>query len=309
MQRRLRRIPRHRDHGPSRYTRINEAYELLDQGQTSRAIVLLQDVLREDPGNREARVMIASAYMGRAGIDVLSMHDAFRDVLFSKSLSDVFLKGGGKKDEPSPGDSVQVDPLTGAPRIDSKSGVKVSKVERMLEQVDEFLNNLRRVLVILDRFPKVVERRWPLMDEALSHLDRTGDNREMEREVRLYRMFVRLIYLKEVLVTRIVRDTSFGTRRWACTVELEDFHEGLTWVSATVALLSEDFRHVYPREAPPFERFEAMLKLFAEELGSLRESAVAGTETATASAQWELRDAFRCGAAGVDGKKPGADPS
>lgn len=274
-----------------RYTAVNEAYELLDKGQTSRAIALLEDIVREEPSNTEARVMLASAYMGRAGIDVLSMHDAFKDVLFSRSLSDVFFKGGSRtKSAATPG-STQSDPLTGAPPlVGSHSVVEPTPAEKMFERVDEFLNNVRRLLVILNRFPRVNAQKWPLLDHALYNLDQTP----LQREIRLYRMFIRMIYLKEVLVTRVLRDASFGTRQWACSLELEQLHESLTWISTSIAAISEDFIELYPGDGSPFTRVEALFTVFSEELGELEAATPPGGETISMMGQRRIRESFKC---------------
>jgi hypothetical protein len=284
-----------------RYTAVNEAYGLLDKGQTSRAIALLEDILRDEPYNAEARVMLASAYMGRAGIDVLSMHDAFKDVLFSRSLSDVFFSGGKKApDLDGTGKPVAPrDPLTGAPGVDGRDSVTVTPAERLFEKIDEFLNNIRRVLVILDRFPRVPPAKWPLLEQALLNLSKTP----LQREVRLYRMFIRLIYLKEVLVTRVIRDSTFATRKWACNLELDQLHDSLTWISTSLAEISEDFIEVYPRDGSPFTRVEALFKVFRDELGELEASAPAGGETATMIGERRIREAFHCAAGGEGGEK------
>lgn len=274
-----------------RYTAVNEAYELLDKGQTSRALALLETIVQEEPANTEARVMLASAYMGKAGIDVLSMHDAFKDVLFSRSLSDVFFKGGKSQDAaPTPG-STTSDPLTGAPPVaDSEAENAPTPAEALFERVDEFLNNVRRVLVVLDRFPRVQPTQWPMVDQALYNLNQTP----LHREIRLYRMFIRMIYLKEVLVTRILRDPNFATRKWACTLELAQLHESLSWVSIALAEISEDFIKLYPKDGSPFTRVEALFKVFSEKLGNLEASTPAGGETAMMMSQRRINKSFGC---------------
>lgn len=277
------------------YTAVNEAYELLDKGQTSRAIALLEQIVSEEPTNTEARVMLASAYMGRAGIDVLSMHDAFKDVLFSRSLSDVFFKGGNQHGVSVPG-ATRSDPLTGAPALAGSDGrVVPTPAEKVFERLDEFLNNVRRVLVILDRFPRVSARKWPLLDQALYNLDQTS----LQREIRLYRMFIRMLYFKEVLVTRVLRDPTFGTAQWACTLELSQLHESLTWISNSIVSISEDFIEIYPRNGSPFTKIEALFKVFSEELAKLESLTPPGGETAMMMGERRIREAFSCDKLGI----------
>jgi hypothetical protein len=278
-----------------RYTAVNEAYELLDKGQTSRAIALLEKIVSEEPRNTEARVMLASAYMGGAGVDVLSMHDAFKDVLFSRSLSDIFLNGEKKHDAPAPG-TTPSDPFTGAPPIEgSEDREQSTPAERMFVRLDEFLNNVRRLLVVLDRFPRVSARKWSLLDQALYNLDQTT----LEREIRLYRMFIRMIYLKEVLIHRVIRDPNFGTAYWACTLELSQLHESLSWISNSITSISSDFIEVYPRDGSPFAKIEALFKVFSEELEEFESSTPPGGETATMMGDRRIREAFKCEKFGI----------
>src|SRR5687767_4959672 len=65
---------------------IREAYALMDQGHNAKAVILLERVVSTDPDNSEARVLLASAYLGQAGVDVYELHRTFQDVLFAKPL-------------------------------------------------------------------------------------------------------------------------------------------------------------------------------------------------------------------------------
>lgn len=264
----------------------SEAYGLLDRGETGRAIELLERVLGNDPSNDEARLLLASAFMGKAGIDVLSLHDAFSDVLFSRSLKDVFFTGGRKAEKHEEGGNT----LTGSGLPDVKRSVKPTPIERGIQKLDEFLNNLRRVMVVFDRFPRIAESKWPLVDQALWHLDQLPN----EREVRVYRMFVRLIYLKEVLITRVVRDQSLGSQQWICNLELENFREHLAWGADGLARVSDDFTRVYPKQASPFDRFQSLFAVASEELDRLESDAPAGGETGTLVVQRRVREALEC---------------
>lgn len=264
-------------------TPVTEAYTLLDKGQTAQALELLEGILEKDPSNSEARLLLASSYMGVAGIDVFSLHDAFNDVLFSKSLSQVFFSGSKP--------SGTGDPLTGSNLPDARHGRDDTPVEKLFESVDEFLNNVRRVTVIFERFPHVPEHKWPLMEQSLMNLDQLPP----DKGVRVYRMFIRLIYLKEVLVTRVIRDPSFGTREWACSLELEGLDQSLRWISDTLAQVSDDFVHVYPGKASPFVRVQALFKEFEGALTSLESTAPSGSETADLAGQRRLREMLQCG--------------
>lgn len=265
-------------------TAVTEAYTLMDHGQTGRAIELLEQVVQQEPGNEEARLMLASAYMGKAGIDVLSLHDAFQDVLFSHSLSDVFLSGdkGAAKD-----------PVKGADLPAAQQSKDDTPVERVFQNVDEFLNNVRRVMLIFNRFPHVDESKWPLLDQALWNLDQI----KPAKQVRVYRLFIRMVYFKEFLVVKVIKDPSFGTRSWACQIETEALKEHLLWMMTTLARASEDFIYIYPKEGSPFIRASAIFKTFEDELERLDHDAPVGGETGMMIGQRRLREALRCGTA------------
>jgi hypothetical protein len=258
---------------------VREAYTLLDHGQINRAIAVLEPVVDQEPDNHEARLMLASAYMGKAGIDVMSIHAAFHDVLFSKSLSEVLTS---KKPA--------TEALAAGELPAQRKSARETPVEAAIRKIDEFLNTVRRTTVIFNRFPHVAEKNWPLVDQALSHLDRLPN----VGEVRVYRLFIRMVYLKEFLTNRIVRDPSFGTHDWACSLEVSDLQDGLNWSMSIMGRASDDFVTLYPTEASPFAKAHAIFSSVAEALDNVQKDAPVGVETGAQVAQRRLREALKC---------------
>ena len=233
-------------------TRIQSAYTLLDHGQNASAIVLLESELREGSEHPdEARTLLASAYMGMAGIDIFSIFDAFQSFLFSKSLGDMFLgKGGGDANSASPGAGgptavppVSKDSDPDAPEVLQSSvfgfsagDAKLNEADAQLMSVDATLASLERFGLYLARFPHVPERQWPLLASALDQLDRTAPNADLQ----MYKAFIRLIQLKSYLREKVIRDSGFGTRKWACNVELSEFAEPLGYFAGVLTAVSDD---------------------------------------------------------------------
>jgi hypothetical protein len=262
-------------------TAVGEAYTLMDHGDNGRAVILLEGVVEQEPANAEARLMLASAYMGKAGIDVLVLHDSFQDVLFSRSLSEVF------SSDTNAGEA----PKASAPKNGLLPGEEETRVEKLLRQLDALLDTTRRVMIIFNRFPQIPERNWPYLDQALFHLDQLGDI----KEVRVYRLFIRMLYLKEYLVRKIIHDSSFGTRAWACRLEASELQDGLLWAMSLLANASQDFIQIYPKEGSPFVRAYALFRGIEDGLTHLQDEVPVGGESAMSMGQRRLREALRCG--------------
>jgi hypothetical protein len=274
---------------------VTEAYTLMDRGENGRAVELLENVVAQEPHNSEARLILASAYMGKAGIDVLALHDAFHDVLFSKSLSQVFATHGDSAaagaTKPTPTPKPKDEHPSEDTLHDRRQPLDDTPAEKMIRNLDDSLDSLRRVMVIFDRFPHVSENKWPYLDQALFQLSQI----EPAKEVRVYRLFIRMIYFKEYLVRKIIRDTTFGTRAWACRLELEEFNEGLNWIMALLAGASEDFKALYPREESPFDQGREIFRKMSEAIVTTQEGAPQNGDKSVAASQLKLRETLRCG--------------
>ncbi|MGK5082006.1 hypothetical protein WDW37_01780 [Bdellovibrionota bacterium FG-1] len=248
---------------------LTEAYSLMDQGQNARAILILESEAARNPKDAETNVLLASAYLGKTGVDVYRIYDSFKDVLFDQSLSDKFWKALLDR---------SIAPPNGH-----------SPIELLIDQVDRFLNLVREVVSFLNRFPKVEKEKWALIDQALEHLDAI----EATRDISLYRVFIRIIYLKAFINLEIIGNPDFGNRQWACGLDLNHFRDGLAWIARNLSLATEDFRRVYPDQYSSLAIFSGTVTELYEGLNGL-ESETSPSATGTLTLQGRLREAFKC---------------
>lgn len=268
---------------------ISEAYALMDKGQNAKAILILEDTVSRDPDNSEARVLLASAYLGEAGVDVYKIHDTFKDVLFNKSLEDSFL-GESNHDAPAADPILEVPNVNGPdnsenPRINDKA-----LIEGILFRLDHTLTQLRQGITFLNRFPDVDKIKWGLLDKALEELSWV----EPTRDICLYRIFIRVIYLRAYLGQEIIINSEFGTRNWACRLDIEKLRESLIWITRNLVHASEDYRKVYPDKSHSWVRFQGTIMAFLEALEQVKTNAPLGANSGILGLQQRLREAFKC---------------
>ena len=187
-----------------------EAVRLMDRGENAKAARILEDVLDRNENDDEAKFLLASSYMGLAGIDVYRIFDAFQDVLFRRSLKDQII--APKEDGKGP-------PALGNGEIPGKEKTK-SKTEEAMASLDRTLTSFQLALVYLDRFPQVPDEKWPYMEAALARLESMEDP---TIDTFTYRVLIRLIYSKSYLISRVVRNDRIWSREWACKFDAQDF--------------------------------------------------------------------------------------
>lgn len=269
---------------------LTEAYSHLDQGNNAKAILLLEKAVLEDPSeNSEARFLLASAYLGQAGVNVYALYDSFQDVLFSQSLEKTLLKGKKPKSElteETPVESADPEP-TPSPSV----SVGPAPVQSAVVRMDRLLNSLRRAFSFLNRFPDVKKRDWSLIERAIDLLDTIPP----EKDVRLYRVFARTVYIKAYLSRHIVRDREIGTSAWACDLELPALSEGIDWISGHLAFSIEDLTQVFPGRTSSLVPVQSWLTVAREQLTLMaEESPDLGSRTALAIAQKRIRERLEC---------------
>lgn len=256
--------------------RIEEAYHLLDQSENAKAILVLRGLLEEEPGNEEARILLASAYMGQAGVDIYSIWDGFHDVLFNKPLGDVVLKsqsGGNGLMAPAPADDTP--PTPGA---------------ALVHKLDRFLTELRNVVSFLNRFPSVPREKWILLTQSLRNLDEI-DGR---KDVRLYRIFIRVIHLRAYLDVEFLKDPNLGTRTWACSFEVEPFRDKLAWLAEQMKHILDDYRVLYPEKSISLAELSGGIDGLASGLDHYQERGPVGSQTGGLAGENLVRKNFGC---------------
>jgi hypothetical protein len=264
---------------PSHQNSLYRIYQLLDQGKNATAIYLLTKIIKDSPENSEAHALLASAYLGEAGINIYSIHDAFKDILFDRSLGESFWK--------------QASPS--APERSSSASIKVNQeeetdIEKLLDQTDIILIQLRKTITYLNRFPYVIERNWILLDQAIYHLNLI----EGSKDLYLYRIFIRMIYLKSYLDKNIIMNNAIGRKQWICNIQLYEVREQIQWIVQHIKLALEDFYRIYPDQSPSVIYTHSSLTAFLDALDEWRESAPLGGNTGLLNLHVRLKEAMKC---------------
>lgn len=260
---------------------LTEAYGLMDQGQNDKAIVLLERTVQEQPDHSEAKVLLASAYAGRAGVDIYQLHRSFQDILFSKPLS---AQLGFGSEMPT-----QEAPAISAVELEQPDAQQ-ELLESAVADLDGFFGHLRNGLSYLNRFPKIDREKWPLLDESLGLLHSV----EESKDVLLYRAFIRLFYLKAYVGAELLATPNFGKRQWACNIDFGSFADQLRWIARTLLYVSDDLNRVFPERASTFNNLHASVAALLKTLDSTRSKVRSNSATADQSASDSLRKAFNC---------------
>lgn len=229
---------------------LTEAYQLMDQGQNARVILLLEDQLARPRGSdsEETRILLASAYLGKAGLDVFAIYQHFKDFLFARPLKDSFL------DSPSFAPSALFQGPVSAPAP--------APLKDALATADRNFVRLKQAVSFLHRFPHVPRDLWPLLERALEILDAI----EGQRDLKLYRVFVRVVYLKAYLDEEVIKDPDFGTREWACAIEFRQLMGNVDWSLQHLTKALDDYEQAVPRKAGRLQNIYALVKGVFEEL-------------------------------------------
>lgn len=246
---------------------LNEAYQLMDHEENAKAIQLLEKYLSDSPQDKEARILAASAYMGEAGVDIYRSYDAFKDILFNVPLADRLGKG------PS---SPMSDPdIKGAP------------LEKFVDYADLFLGKTKHIVSFLSRFPSVEKKSWPLLDRALEHMEVDSPT----TDERLYRTFVRIVYLKAYLDQEVLNDEDFGSAKWVCKTNFLSLEDSLSWALGHLFQVTVDFKEVFPDKKGEILVLHDVLK---ETLKALQHGSPSGTKTFLMGLEASLKESFRC---------------
>ena len=267
---------------------ITEAYSLMDQGENEKAILLLEDTVTLAPDNTEARVLLASAYAGTAGVDVYRLHSSFQDLLFQQPLSGHFW--GGKDGPPGEADPEQATRQFRSLEKPDEAAKSKTPLERAIHRLDVFLNDAREIAMFLDRFPRIRPERWPLLDKALEHLMLENPT----PDIRLYRSFLRVIYLKSFLDEVLFANIGLGTREWACQIRLYEFRDDLTWTSSMLFHISDDLTKVFPKRSMSLNAFHGTVEALVTELQMSQENTPSGSRTGLLALEKTIKEVFYC---------------
>lgn len=248
---------------------LTEAYALMDRGENAKAILVLEALLAIEPNSAEARILLSSAYLGSAGVDVYRAHDHFQDIIFNKSLGSRLWGEPDSSDEPG-----AIDP-------------EATPIERLLSQIDAYLGKLRQIVLFLNRFPHVERTHWPLLERAVEILEPMT----LDSDARLYRIFLNVVYFRAYLSDEIIRDPTLGTEAWMCRMDVEHFRDSVIWSGKRLLTISNDYQAIRPENAFHLVSLHGFTAALVEELMTY---APAGSRTATYVLQTKIREKFGC---------------
>lgn len=249
---------------------LAEAYALMDAGDNAKAIVVLEMLLVKEPGNTQAKILLSSALLGAAGVDVFKAHDHFSDIIFNQSL----------------GARLWGEPEGGAEPTEEKGG---TPIEGLVNRIDLLLGRLRQVVLFMNRFPHVDKINWPLLDRALEKLEIPSD--QIDKDVRMYRLLINILYFRAYLSESLLKDATLGSKKWICRVDIEHFRESILWTARKLLSVSDDFAEVYPQNAFHVTALHATTAAVVEDI---MVRAPAGSRTALYLFQSKFREFMRC---------------
>jgi hypothetical protein len=272
---------------------LTEAYRLMDKGDNEKAAILLEQYIQQNPDSQEGKILLASAYMGEAGVDIYKLYDSFKDIIFNKPLGERFWgNGGSSSSDDILGNDSDVE---GKRNVVAQNGSDPSSqeeppIEILIDHADKILLKTKKVIEFLNRFPDVPKEKWPLLDSGLALLDSASN----ARDISLYRIFFRLVYMKAYLGQEFLRDPDMGRKKWLCSIDLGNLRESLDWVLKQLSAASDDVRRAYPSQASNLNSVQAIMDAFREELDGLDRSTT-GANTEQTVLQNRFRTALHCG--------------
>ncbi len=268
---------------------LTEAYRLMDKGDNAKAAILLEQYLQQNPDSKEGKVLVASAYMGEAGVDIYKLYDSFKDVLFQEPLKDRFWGGGTNSDASLLGNDSDVENRKTVIHKDQKVQ-PATPAQNLIDLSDRVFAKAQKIAEFLNRFPDVPRDKWPLLDSGIQSLNSAGN----DRDISLYRIFFRLIYVKAFLGDEVLHDPNLGSKQWACSLDLSNLRENLNWILEQFSAASDDIRRAYPAQASNLNSAQAIVSAIQEDLDQL-DQAKNGENTGLLGLQTSLRSSLGCG--------------
>lgn len=223
----------HRDQGRDP---VLDAYKLIDADRDDEAILLLEGELSrmsfqpDHAGERNRLIVVlASAYAHKAGVKV----QRFVKILNAGKLSVKFdLKA----------------------KVDGKMG-RVEAFDGFLGVFGGYLRSLANTTAIYTAVPTVSEEQEKPLEHALGLLDGL-DAENLRPSEALYRVVIRVVYLKRYLATRVFSDQTVGPEFEAatCSINFEKISLAVAESGRLMVKMLNDMAIAQPKKAKDFER-------------------------------------------------------
>lgn len=201
-----------------------QAIDHLNQRRYDQAIELLLKILQEKPADSEIKVLLASAYSGSTGFNVIDSFEAFRPLLFRKTSL-------------SPSHGLQTEEHA-ASASEGATDARMHALERAsLRFLDSFTSTLRTIVHI----PHTPLAARPRLVEALMLLSTVGTEDNSGVKARSYAALLNALqfinYTRDALPGLVVEDTNLSFVDAVCALDTHTFLENLE-VSTTYLLNS-----------------------------------------------------------------------
>lgn len=241
--------------------KLTLAYRLMDRGQSAQATALLEEILERDSPSRneenEARLMLASVYAGQAGVDIISLHKAFKDVFFSQSLVDSVEQNNFGQ-------------LTSqVPQIEEDD----SGLVKLVNDVGQVLYTSQRIMLFLSNLPKVDDQKWPLLEEAISVLQPINNPRDRVA----YRFFLRMLYLRELIHSKIKSEEKSALKIFLCNVSLTEIKDFMGQIHKQTSQSEREVEILFSNYKEPLQKVNDRIETGLEAIDILQEKSPTGT--------------------------------
>ncbi len=176
---------------------------LIDQGQYSEAIYILNEKLKAEPGHPKARVLLASAYAGRAGLKFIQYKDFASAVLTWDT---------------------------------NGSNALAASRDPVIRTIAQTIWQIQVVLRAFDAVPAPTEKNgYDDLRTALEILDEGG---RLYEGASLYRALIRIVVFKQDLVTRYQLRAENG-----CYIEIPQLARWFETIERELSMLMTDYAY------------------------------------------------------------------
>lgn len=208
---------------------VSRAYQMIDAQQPNEAIRLLEKSLRDDPRNRDYKVVLASAYAHRAGFKVQKL------VPILKKAQDFQRLQG---ETPTAGSDATTGQKVKALAFDAKS--LISKAGALHD--------------VFASIPAVEVDQIPDLGHAIDLLGELGP--DLRPSEAIYRVVLEIILFKHYLVEKLLGESPAKTNQQleACRIDSETFVETFQLLSNLLISIYSDLSIAHPSQTPTFQR-------------------------------------------------------
>lgn len=230
------------DDKSSSESRLNQATEHIDKSEYSEAIAILED-LKSSDASEKVRMVLASAYAGRAGVKV---ENYWGFVVTYKPL----LKGESERGEEP------LDPLVDVSLIPQSAP---KEVREGLRRLNENMREIMRIRRRIERIPHITREQRLDLQRGVNALDGVATQGGY-----LYRAILEVVLLRSSLdeVVSLASNLLDDPGASACTSKARKFVEWLRYSQGTLGNTLKDLGGAYPNDRDNLEKIRRQITSF-----------------------------------------------